>query len=94
MLAVVDRSIELNAPDLVMSRHIQVTIQAKKFKSLGTDILLCKGFIPMSSFLEKPQESVKMKIALQTPSDNVSLAILFINISKVGFRLEEDDPLV
>jgi hypothetical protein len=58
----VKQQIDINAPDLIVSRHIAVTIYAKKFKTIGTDVLLCVGFIPLAKFLEKPLENAKLKI--------------------------------
>ena len=53
ILAKVDRNIDMNAPDLFVNRTISVLLQAKKFKNLlGTDVILCKGYIPLAKFLD------------------------------------------
>ena len=85
---------DLNTSDLIFNKHITVTIWARKLKGLGTDILLCMGFIPLSKFLEKPLDSTKMKIMLQTPSDTQQLAVMFLELQKAGFRYDESDPII
>ena len=53
----VNRTIELNAPDLIVSKQISVFIQAKKFKTIGSTIILCKGSIPLTKFIDNDKES-------------------------------------
>jgi len=71
VLVEVKRVIDIQAPDLRDCRHLSISIQTKKFRSLGKEILLCQGQVPLSKFFESPAESQKLRVLLHTPSDNV-----------------------
>lgn len=88
-LAKVEREIDIIAPDIFAKRTICVQMRAKKFKKIGTDVLLCKGYIPLSKFLDDSRkQSQKMKVLLHTPADNVQLAVMYVNLNESGFRRE------
>jgi len=89
----VNRTLEMTAPDHTMKRHLDITVCAKKFKGIGHDILLCKAQVPLARFLEKHQEAKKMRVILKTPSDEIPLAVMFLNMQKVGYRMDGEDDL-
>ena len=90
-VATINRTLELSVPtDNTHSRNLAITIHAKKFRNIGHDIILCQGAIPLSHYLEQPTDTKKLRVVLHTPSDDVPLAILFLNLQKVGYRMEED----
>lgn len=54
-------------------------------------MLLCVGKIPLGKFFDNTRkQSQKMKIRLQTSTDSVQLAVMYIELSKVGFRMDAD----
>jgi len=97
----VNKTLSLTASE--SSAKLVIGLNAKKFKAIGSEVMLCRGQIPLAKLTERPivsclcpltifavQESQKLKVLLHTPSDNVQLAVMFIKLQKVGFHCEED----
>ena len=49
--------------------------------------------MPLQRYLERPVDSSKLRVVLHTPSDDVPLAILYLNLNKVGYRLDSEEDL-